>query len=161
MFSPMKPLDPLIHNNMILVDENEIRQIIQNELDVYLESNNNKCGLPFNNSPYYLMHQNYLKENNKNVRFEIENNMGHRENQSEYYNIVNEFSNAREQFCSFKQLNKLFEFFDKSERKQSSNQEYETWMLSLENFIEKCTKNFNLFNDIINTPLAGFSLIGN
>ena len=157
-FSPIRPLDPLMHNNMIIVDENEIKSIILNEHNTHLELAEKKCGKAINNSFYYSMHKDYLQENNTNT-LNIVDNMGYRDNNSEYFNIVNEFSNACEQFCSIKQIVKIFQIFDKLDKKSCN--EYETWRLSLENFIEKCMKNFYLCNDIINRPLVGFCLIGN
>ena len=148
LYSPIDPLDPLEYAR--LVEKNQLEQTELREHEAHLNTRNKFR----------------LKEYNAvaTLEFErtVEKSFIERLNKASYFLIKNEFEMNVKQFAAPGQIRKfLSQFSAVSDRmRQNEEEEHKSWLISLENFIQKLTSTFYSYTDVINLPVNGLSLIG-
>lgn len=143
MFSPVDPLDPLEHT--ILIDKT-------NRDEVEIDNFSSRLELANKSKLKYVE----ITDEDSSVG----TNFPLRANKPDYFLIKNEIDEALKQFCSKNQLKSLLNKFLFSNIGENDEQQFSTWMMSLEKFVDKLMNTHCSYTDIVYPTINGVSLIG-
>lgn len=138
LFCPMEPMDPLEYDNLLKKNDIDLRSLAAAE-SALKHANTHKL-------KYYNKHDIELKIISNGV------DLIERDNKLNYFLVKNEFDQALRQFCAHGQLKKFVELECKPE-------EYRTWLVSMENLIDKLMCEYYAYADVVYLPVNGLSLI--
>ena len=137
LFAPIDPMDPLENDNLIKENQLDLDDIVDDEKRI-----------KYNNSLKLKYH-----DVSEMLGIEKHRNLPQRASKSDYFAIKNEIESAMRQFLNIEQLNKLASGSSRPE-------EYRTWLISLQNFIDKLMSEYYSHADVLYAPLNGLSLVG-
>lgn len=137
LFAPVEPMDPLEHGNLVEANQLDTDEIRSHESET---RRNNACKLKF-----------YERERDESQQQRPE--LATRRSKSDYFGVKNELENALRQFCAPRQLEKFISGASRPE-------EYRTYLISLQNFVDKLYSEHFSLADILYPPVNGLSLVG-